>query len=168
MFSADNLILAFLIFLARVCDVSLGTFRHAMIMRGKKLPAFLLAFMESLIWIYAVSRVLKIVNDPLTSLAFATGFATGTYVGISIENLFKIGEQVVRIFSYKGGIVVDALRNEGYRVTVFEGAGRDGKIDLLFVQVKRRETEKVYAMSRKIDSSCFLVVDDIRTSNNAD
>lgn len=163
----ENLLLAALVFLARVCDVSLGTFRHAMIMRGKKLPAFVLAFAESLIWVYAVSRVLTMVSDPITALAFAAGFATGTYVGISIESLCKIGDQVIRVFSPKGDALAQTLRNEGFRVTVFRGSGRDGEVELLFVQVKRRETQKVFSLARRIDPACFLVVDDIRTANRA-
>ncbi len=166
MFDAEKIALAILVFVARVCDVSLGTFRHAMIVRGKKLPAFLLAFAESLIWVYAVSRVIAMVTDPLTALAFASGFATGTYVGISIEGLFKIGEQVVRIFSGRGETLAAALRDEGFRVTLFEGSGRDGKVELLFVQTKRRYARRLSALARELDPCCFLVVDDVRDASS--
>lgn len=162
MFSSANLLLALIVFAARVVDVSLGTFRHAMIIRGRRLPAFILAFFESLIWVYAVSRVIAVVTDPLTALAFAAGFATGTVVGITIENFFKIGEQVIRVFSPAGEAVAAALREQGFPVTMFQGQGRDGRVDLLFIQVKRRLVKKVFSLARVADPSCFLVVDDIR------
>lgn len=162
MFSYSNLLLALVVFAARVVDVSLGTFRHAMIIRGRKLPAFGLAFFESLIWIYAVSRVITVVTDPLTALAFAAGFATGTVAGITIENFFKIGEQVIRVFSSRGEALAAKLRENGFPVTVFEGKGRDGKVDLLFVQAKRRLVKKIASLARLTDPACFLVVDDIR------
>lgn len=162
MFSGSQIVVALIVFAARVIDVSLGTFRHAMVIRGKKGHAFILSFVESLIWIFAVSRVLTNLTDPLTALAFALGFATGTFTGITIEDFFKIGEQVVRVFTACGEHVSLSLREKGYRVTVFEGTGRDGAVQLLFVQVRRREVAAVSSHARMIDPRCFVVVDDIR------
>ena len=162
MFPHAQLLLALSVFLARVADVSLGTFRHAMVIRGKKLHAFFIAFAESIIWIFAVSRVLADITEPLTAFSFAFGFATGTFFGIVIEDFFKIGEQVVRVFSAQGAAIGSLLRDRGYRVTCFEGQGRDGKVELLYVQVRRREVAKICALSRSVDAKSFLVVDDIR------
>lgn len=49
MFTNETLALALVIFAARVVDVSLGTIRHAMIVRGKRLIPFCIAFLESLV-----------------------------------------------------------------------------------------------------------------------
>ncbi|WP_230755828.1 DUF2179 domain-containing protein [Teretinema zuelzerae] len=165
LFSQPQILLALTIFIARVADVSLGTFRHAMVIRGRKLPAFFAAFAESLIWVFAVSRVLKDMSDPLTAVAFALGFATGTFCGMTIENLFKIGDQVIRIFSAKGEESAASLREAGYRVTVFEGSGRDGAVSLLFLQAKRRDVSKIQSLARKIDPAGFIVIDDIRSAS---
>ncbi|GAB1481840.1 hypothetical protein MASR2M78_06550 [Treponema sp.] len=163
MFSMSTLLLGLTIFIARVVDVSLGTFRHAMIIRGKRFHALGLAFVESLIWVFAVSKVLTEIQEPFTALAFASGFAVGTFVGISIEDMFKIGEQSVRIFTTLGTEIASCLRDDGFRATSLDGQGRDGKVNLIYVQVKRREVEKVCAHSRKIDPLCYIVIDDIRT-----
>jgi uncharacterized protein YebE (UPF0316 family) len=165
-FPLSRLLLALTVCIARVADVSLGTFRHAMVIRGKKLHAFCIAFAESLIWIFAVSRVLSDLTDPLTALAFALGFASGTFVGITMEDLFKIGDQVVRVFSTQGAPIAALLRERGFRVTVFDGSGRDGAVQLLFVQARRREVRKICDLSRMTDPQCFLVVDDIRAASS--
>lgn len=167
MFTQESLLLALLIFVARVFDVSLGTFRHAMIIRSKRGLAFCIAFVESLIWIFAVSKVITDVTDPLTAFAFALGFASGTFVGITMESFLKIGEQVVKVFSVKGREVAVILRGEGFRVTEFSGKGRDGEVVLLFVQVRRREAKKVLKTARGIDKQCFLVVEDIKFVDSA-
>lgn len=161
MITLSSIITASVIFFARVCDVSLGTFRHVMVIRGKKSIAFGLAFVESLIWVYAVSRVLTQISEPVTAFAFALGFATGTYVGITIEGFFKIGEQAVRIFTSYGKELAPLIREKGYRVTVFDGNGRDGPVTMLFVQIKRRGTRKIVTLARDIDPACFIVVDDV-------
>jgi uncharacterized protein YebE (UPF0316 family) len=158
--------LAGLIFIARVFDVSLATFRHSMIIRGKRVLTFWIAFFESLIWVFAVSKVLNDLSVPITAFAFALGFATGTFVGITLESKLKIGDQVVKIFSVKGREVAKSLREDGYRVTEFSGQGRDGEVILLFVQVRRRDTQKVLTRARQLDSSCYLIVEDIRWREN--
>lgn len=168
MFPPSQYLLALVVFFARVADVSLGTFRHSMIIRGKKIQSFFIAFLESLIWVFAVSRVLRDLTEPLTALSFALGFAVGTVVGISIEDFFKIGDQVVRVFSAHGSSIAARLRELGYRVTAFEGSGRDGIVQLLYVQVRRREVSKICRLSRMADPGCFLVVDDIRASTHGD
>ena len=164
MFPLSQLLVALTVFLARVADVSLGTFRHAMVIRGKKYHALLVAFAESLIWIFAVSRVLTGVTEPVTAVAFALGFATGTFVGISVEEALKIGEQAIRVFSAQGAAVAARLRECGYRVTSFEGSGRDGAVQLLFVQTLRRDAATVCDLARSADPRCYLVIDDIRAA----
>jgi uncharacterized protein YebE (UPF0316 family) len=167
MFTQEHLLTALIIFAARIADVSLGTFRQVMVIKRKKLYAFTIAFFEALIWVYAVSRVITGLTDPITSIAFALGFAFGTFTGITIEGIFKIGDQAVRIFSSKGDEISHFLREQGFRVTVFKGQGRDGDIKMLFVQVKRRQVKKIFTCARSIDCSCFMVVDDITNKYTA-
>lgn len=167
MFSKESILLALLIFVARVFDVSLGTLRHAMIVRSKRAITFFIAFFESLVWVFAVSKVLTNLTDPLMALAYALGFASGTFVGITLESFLKIGDQVVKVFSVKGMEVAAKLRSEGFRVTEFIGQGRDSEVVLLFVQVRRREAKKVLKSARVIDNHCFLVVEDIKYVDSA-
>lgn len=167
MFTVETLSLAAIIFVARVCDVSLATIRHAMIIRGKRLVAFWVAFFEMLIWVFAVSKVLGDLSAPITAFAFALGFATGTFVGITLEGKLKIGDQAVKVFSSIGEEVARELRDNGFRVTEFSGKGRDGEVTLLFVQVRRRDAQKVLKISRAIDPKSYLVVEDIRWRENA-
>ncbi|HRR33191.1 MAG TPA: DUF5698 domain-containing protein [Kiritimatiellia bacterium] len=163
----SSIIVALTIFLARVCDVGLGTIRHALIIRGRKGCVFIIAFAEALIWIYAVSRVMSSIQDPLTSVAFAFGFATGTFVGMTMEDLLKIGEQAVRVFSTSGHLVAQRLRENDFRLTVFDGSGRDGIVQLLFVQAKRKEVSRVMSIARNADPRCLIMIDDIRSVHAA-
>ncbi|WP_321301128.1 DUF5698 domain-containing protein [uncultured Sphaerochaeta sp.] len=162
MVDSASLYLALMIFLARVVDVSLGTLRHALVVRGKRALTFVIAFVESIIWVFAVSRVINDLSDPLMAIAFAFGFAAGTFVGITLESILKIGDQVVKVFTQKGSAVAQLLREQGFRVTEFQGNGRDGTIYLLFVQVPRRSVKQVMKLTRSIDPTCYLVVEDIK------
>ncbi len=162
MFCTASIFTALIIFLARASDVTLGTLRHVMIVRSRKTQAFAIAFFEALIWVFAVSRVLSQIQSPYTAIAFALGFATGTYAGLTLEGFIKIGEQVVRVFTRDGDAIAEALRQEGYRVTLFDGKGRDGHVNLLFVQVRRRSAHEIAAIARGVDPTSFILFDDIR------
>ena len=59
------------------------------------------------------------------------------------------------------------IRSNGYRLTEFMGKGRDGDVSLLFVQVRRRDAQKVSALARELDPACFLLVEDIRFQQRA-
>ncbi|NLI23307.1 MAG: hypothetical protein GX419_01195, partial [Bacteroidales bacterium] len=77
----NYLILPFLIFLARICDVSIGTLRIIFVAKGNKLVAPFLGFFEVLIWILAITRIIQNLDNPFCYLGYAAGFATGNYIG---------------------------------------------------------------------------------------
>ena len=85
------LVLPVLIFCARIVDVSLDTMRILYMNRGRKVIAPLLGFVQALIWILAVSQVMKNLANPICYLAYGAGFATGNYVGMRIEEKVATG-----------------------------------------------------------------------------
>lgn len=156
-------IIAAFIFAARLCDMTLGTLRHLLVVRGLRMAAGCVALVESLIWIFAISSLLQNISHPMIAVAFSLGFAAGTLVGMTIEQHMKLGEQVVRLFTADGDTLAHRLREVGYRVTQFAGSGRDGRVDLLFIQVPRKRAHELSRMARQFDPGCFCIVDDVRT-----
>ena len=80
-----------LIFLMRVCDVSLTTFRTLMVVQGRRVQAAFIGFFEVILYIVALGKVVSSLDDPINLLFYALGFATGNYVGITIENKIALG-----------------------------------------------------------------------------
>ena len=70
------------VFLARIVDVSLGTFRTIITVKGKALYASIIGFFEVLIWFLVVKEALN-TNETgiLIGISYALGFAAGTYIG---------------------------------------------------------------------------------------
>lgn len=160
--------ISLLIFLARICDVGLGTLRSVAVINGRRGTAWCLGFFEVLVWVYAVSKVISQIHvSPLYAVAFALGAATGSYLGVTVERYIAYGEQVVRIFTRKGVEVAAALREQGFRVTEIDGRGMSGPVELLFIEVRRRQAMSVAAIARQIDSECYYIVDDIRMTSSA-
>jgi len=155
------------IVLARIVDVSLGSVRTIYLVRGDGGRAALLGFFEVLVWIVVVSGVIQNLEQPVYMVCYAFGFALGTYIGIGLEARFGSTRQVVRIFSRRGDDLTRRLREGGHLVTCFEGAGREGPISMLFLEVPARRVRSVVDGAAELDPDCFCIVDDIRQSSHA-
>lgn len=156
-----------LIVVARMADVSLGTIRTIMTIQGRRAVALSISVVELLIWVFVVSRVIRdIADQPAYGFAYAIGFALGTYIGMTIEARLALGRQVVRIFTRQGGEMAQALRDAGLRVTQFDGHGRDGPVQELFIELERRHARSVIAQARELDPHCYYMVDDIRFASS--
>ena len=107
-------VLPLLIFCARITDVTLGTMRIIFVNRGGKFVAPLLGCAEALIWVLAASQVMKHLTNPLCYLSYGAGFATGTYVGMLIEERMAMGMLTVRIILNRGNSHLTALRQAGH------------------------------------------------------
>lgn len=153
-----------LIVFGRILDVSLGTLRVLFVVRGERLIAAGLGFVEVLIWVVVVSRVVTNLDEPIYFVAYAVGFSLGTYTGMLIEARIASGRQVVRIFTRRGGSTANALRERGYIVTEFAGEGRAGRVSLLFLETARRSVGDVLMALRSVDPDAYPIVDDVRTT----
>jgi uncharacterized protein YebE (UPF0316 family) len=95
-------VLPILIFLARICDVSLGTVRLIFVSRGYKHLAPLVGFFEVLIWIIAISQILGHLSTPTCYLGYAAGYAAGNHVGIVLAETLFLGVVLMRVITQKG------------------------------------------------------------------
>ena len=154
-----------IIFLARVADVSLGTLRTMTVVRGRRRVAFLLGFAEVLIWVFAVSRVIDNLQNPVVAVSYALGFATGSVVGMTIERWLVMGQRVIRVFSTRGGEIAHQVREAGFKASVFSGeSASKTETCLVYVEVKKRRTQEILDIIQALDPACFYIVEDVRTS----
>ncbi len=153
-----------LIAFARVMDMTLDTIRTVAVVQGRRLFAAALGFAEALIYLLAVAKVLQNFDHFVYAIAYAAGFAAGTYLGIVIEQRLALGEQIVSIFTRKGELMAVGLRALGYRVTEFDGRGRDGRVAALYIEIPRRQAMKVVEDARRVDDRCFYMINDVRVA----
>ncbi len=158
-------ILPLLIFASRVVDVTLGTLRIIFTSRGQRRIAPLLGFIEVLIWIIIVSEVIGNVHHPAAYIGYAAGFATGTFVGMKIEERMAMGTLVVRIILAKSSEeLTAALRGAGFGVTQVRGEGAQGPVDLLYTVVPRKNMAAVINLIHDIAPGAFFSVEEVRSS----
>ena len=128
------------IFCLRIVDVSLATLRMLLAVRGIKMVAPFIGFFEVLVWILAVGTAIRHLDSPLHLIGYAGGFATGTLVGLMIEERMALGMANIRVVSRHGGVeLAEALRERGFGVTEFAGQGREGHVEVLDAVLRRRD-----------------------------
>ena len=146
-----------IIFLSRILDVSMGTFRVQMIVRRKKLIAGILGFFEVLIFILIVSKVIQDIGNWLNVIAYCGGFSIGNIVGIFIsEKISKETISVSIISKSKWQGIEEKLREEGFGVTRNLGYGKDGEVQILRVICERNYFPKVKDISLEYDRKAFI------------
>jgi len=155
-----------LIFLARICDVSIGTMRIIFVSKGKKYIAPILGFFEVLIWITAISKIMQNLDNYINYVAYAAGFATGNYVGMIIEEKLAMGIQMIRVFTHQNGpALVQNLNNKGFGATSVEAHGAKDKVHLIYTIVQRNELEKVLEIIDDFNPKAFYTIEDVRSVN---
>jgi len=158
-------ILPLFIFLARICDVTLGTIRIIMVSRGNRAVAAALGFFEVIIWLVAVAQVLGNLNNITSYLAYGAGFAMGNFLGISLENRMALGVQAVHIITESNMQVLSMiLREEGFGVTNLEANGLKGHMDFLYVITPRKRSKEVLSIVKEFDKHAFISISDVRSS----
>lgn len=157
------IVLPLIIFFSRLCDVSLGTLRHVFISKGYRKIVPLLGFFEVLIWILVIAQVMKNLNNVACYLAFAGGFATGTYVGLLIEERLALGLQVIRIITNQNcDELLEDLKHENHGVTVVDAQGAMGPVKMIFTIVKRKNVQHIISIIRSHNPTAFYSIEDIK------
>jgi uncharacterized protein YebE (UPF0316 family) len=161
------LILPLLIFLARIGDVSMETIRVIYISRGIKYLAPFIAFFEIIIWLLAMEVVMSDLTNIANFFAFAFGFATGTYVGLVIEEKLSIGMVIMRIVTTEESNeeIARFLESEHFGVTALDAKGTRGDVKMLLSLVNRADVPRITEHIRTTNPTAFFSIEDVRYVN---
>jgi len=164
----ELLLLCLKIFFVRILDVSMGTLRTVITVKGKTLYASLVGFVEVFIWFLVVKEALNTNETSIwIAVAYSLGFATGTYIGGILSKKLIDGNLSVQVITSNLNMV-DTLRNEGYGVTVMDVEGKDKEVDkyMLFIQINKKSMTHLQRTIKNIDNSAFIVVNETKFIEN--
>lgn len=161
---ANPAILVVAIFLARICDVSLGTVRTIMLFRGRSYLAAAIGFVEVLIWITAAGQVLKDLDAWYLAVAYAGGFSAGNIVGIWMEGRIAIGLELVRVVSEDPEIRLgESLQALDYAVVQLDGRGpKSAPVEIVYIIERRRRVPQLLTTIEEIDANAYCTISDIK------
>jgi len=158
--------LPLMIFFARICDVTFGTLRIILVSRGQKKIAPLLGFVEVLIWIIAISQIMENLDNWMCYLFYAAGFATGNFIGMTIEEKIALGIVGLRLTTAKPAFeLIEHLKEKGYGFTYMDAHGALGPVNVLYMTVNRKRLKTLIEYVDKFNPGAFYTIEDIRLVN---
>ncbi|MFH1329605.1 MAG: DUF5698 domain-containing protein [Actinomycetota bacterium] len=153
-----------LILSLRLVDVSLGTVRIILLSRRQRLLPAVIGFVEVFTWLVAATMVFSNLNSPPRMVAYAGGFALGTFLGTLLESWLAVGTTMMRVVSPITSPRVDgALRKAGFGVTVINADGRDGEVRLAFTIIPRRRHREALRIVHGLEPAAFVTLQDVET-----
>jgi uncharacterized protein YebE (UPF0316 family) len=163
---ATYVLIPLLIFTLRIFDVSLGTIRIIFISKGYKSIAPFVGFIEILIWIIAISRIMENLNNWICYVSYAGGFAAGNYAGMLLEERLAIGHELIRIITRKDAKdLIDSLSNKGYGVTSINARGVTGEVGVVYIIVNRKMLNETIEIIKHYNPQALYTIEDIRYVN---
>ena len=163
--SLNPIIVCFIVCAAKIVEISIQSLKTCMMVRGQRLKAAALGFLECAIWGLVISTIISTLGDNLFLLFFyCMGYAVGLFLGSTIENKIALGtsnleliandDSTAKITAYLKSV------NKGY--TVFEGHGSVDKMNMIFIVIPRKEMPPILKDIRSAcDNKVFVVASEV-------
>lgn len=159
----EVVIWAFIIFFLRVANIALGTVRMLLVVRGERPLASIVSFVEALLFLVALGKVVQDLTNIPNVLAYCAGFAVGTWAGMVVEGRLALGYMRVHIVSLqKARGIASSLRKEGYGVTEMTGRGREGRVGIIEVVVRRKDVPSITSTVTGVDGEAFISMEEAK------
>jgi uncharacterized protein YebE (UPF0316 family) len=168
--SADSqvfqwVLLPLLIFLARIADQTIGTLRLIFLSKGYKYIAPILGFFEVIIWILAISQIMKHLDNFMAYIAYGAGFAMGNFIGITLEQKLSLGHVLIRIILKKSSPeMIDALKSYNYGLTLVDAEGSRGRVKIIFSAIKRKDIHHFISIIKQYEPDAFYTIEEVKTA----
>ena len=157
------------IFFCRVVDVSLATCRTSFTVKRKTLVASAIGFVEVFIWFLVVKDALNTdINSIFIPIAYAGGYAAGTFVGGYVSKLIskpKINMQIIT--TYREHELLEKLKDFGFPMTVVDAIGQYNQYEkyLIYIQIDEKYEKEIRAKIMELDPTAFIIVNDSKSYN---
>ena len=155
----------FIVCAAKIIEITIQSLKTCMMVKGQRLKAAGLGFLECTIWGLVISTIIGTLGDNLFLLLFyCIGYATGLFLGSTIESKIALGTSNLELIASDESTekITAYLRESGKGYTVFEGKGSKDKMNMIFVVLSRRETPKVLkGIKASCDNKVFVVASEV-------
>ena len=150
---------------AKIVEITIQSLKTCMMVKGQRLKAAGLGFIECTIWGLVISTIIGTLGDnPLLLLFYCVGYATGLFLGSTIESKIALGTSNLELIANDESTekITEYLKEKGRGYTVFDGHGSTDKMNMIFIVLPRREVSKVLKEIRVLcDNKVFVVASDV-------
>ena len=163
--SIPPVLVCFIVCAAKIIEITIQSLKTCMMVKGQRLKAAGLGFVECTIWGLVISTIIGTLGDNLFLLLFyCIGYATGLFLGSTIENKIALGTSNLELIASDESTekITEYLKRENRGYTVFEGRGSKDKMNMIFIVLPRKETPAVLRdIRRTCDNKVFVVASEV-------
>ena len=150
---------------AKIVEISIQSLKTCMMVKGQRLKAAGLGFVECMIWGLVISTIITTLGDNYLLLVFyCFGYAVGLFLGSTIESKIAIGTSNLELIANDESteLITTYLKEKNMGYTVLDGRGSKDKMNMIFIVLARKETPKVLRDIRKVcDNKVFVVASEV-------
>ena len=146
---------------AKIIEISIQSLKTCMMVKGQRLKAAGLGFLECTIWGLVISTIIGTLGDNLFLLLFyCVGYAAGLFIGSTIEGKIALGTSNLQLIANDENTekIKEYLKENNKGYTVFEGHGSTDKMNMIFIVLPRKEAPKLLKTLRKMCNNKVFVV----------
>lgn len=163
--SIPPILVCFIVCAAKIVEITIQSLKTCMMVKGQRLKAAGLGFIECIIWGLVISTIIGTLGDNLFLLLFyCVGYATGLFLGSTIENKIALGTSNLELIANDESTekITEYLKANDKGYTVFDGHGSKDKMNMIFIVLPRKETPKVLKDIRRVcDNKVFVVASEV-------
>ena len=163
--SIHPIAVCFIVCAAKIIEITIQALKTCMMVKGQRIKAAGLGFVECAIWGLVISTIIGTLGDNLFLLVFyCFGYAAGLFLGSTLEGKIALGTSSLQLIADDENTarIIEYLKSSFRGYTVFEGQGSKNKMNMIFIVLPRRDTLEVVKKVRVIcENNVFVVVDDV-------
>lgn len=154
-----------LVFAAKIIEITLQSLKTCMMVKGQRLKAAMLGFVECLIWGLVISTIISTLGDDFALLFFyCAGYAMGLFLGSAIESKIALGTSNLQLIANEENTrrIIAYLRENDRGYTVFGGHGSTDRMYMILIVLPRRGMKRVLKEIRRLcNNHVFVVASDV-------
>ena len=158
-------VVCLLVCCAKIVEITIQSLKTCMMVKGQRLKAAGLGFVQCTIWGLVISTIIGTLGDNLLLLLFyCVGYATGLFLGSTIENKIALGTSNLELIASDESTekITAYLEEQGKGYTVFAGHGSKDKMNMIFIVLPRKEVSKTLKAIRRVcDNKVFVVASEV-------
>lgn len=151
--------------ISKIIEISLNSLKTVMMVKGERLKAACLGFVECVIWGLVVSSVISTLGDNLFLLFFyCFGYAVGLFVGSTLESKIALGTSKVELVANENDTkkITKYLKDNNRGFTVFKGQGSKDVVNMILIIMPRKDVKSILSDIRNIcDNQAFETTSEV-------
>jgi len=163
--SLHPILVCLLVCAAKIVEITIQSLKTCMMVKGQRLKAAALGFLECAVWGLVISTIISTLGDNLLLLLFyCVGYAAGLFLGSTLEGKIALGTSNLQLIASQKSTatIITYLKEQNRGYTVFEGQGSVDRMNMVFIVLPRKEARRTLREIRALcENKVFVVASEV-------